>query len=86
MRITTAQTGTCLLTVGVGGSALSFDNLMIDSLSCNATGLFDNITDKGTGGKSRQIVPANSWVNCIVAASGSATSLVGTLYFDVTVA
>lgn len=89
VRITTAQTNTITLSVGVGSSALSLDTdkLLIDSFAAAATsGLFDNITEKGTLGKSRLPLPANSWVNCICAASGSATSLIGTLYFDVTVA
>lgn len=89
IRITTAQTPTCTLTVGVGSSALSLDSdkILIDSFAAAGTvGLFDNITDKGTLGKARVALPANSWVNVICNAAGSATSLVGVLYFDVIVA
>jgi hypothetical protein len=80
--ITTAQTPTCFISVGVGGSALSIDTILIDSLSCNATGVFDNITEKGTAGKSRVAIPANSFVNVITSALGSATSVVGIVYLD----
>lgn len=87
LNFTTAQTPTINLNVGVGGSALSIDTLLINALSANSTtGIFDNITDKGSGGKSRAQLPANSWFIVCTDAVGSCTSLRGDVYFDVTVA
>jgi hypothetical protein len=89
--VTTGQTLTCTISVGVGASALSMDVLLIDSFAAagvtpGSAGVFDNITDKGAAGKARAKLPVNSFVNVICASSGSVTSLTGNLYFDVTVA
>jgi hypothetical protein len=57
INITTAGgTGSSVLDVGVVADATSTADTLIDGLNLNATGIFDNITDKGANGKSRQVV------------------------------
>ena len=66
--------------IGMGDSAsTNYDNL-IDGLSVNAVGAFDNITDKGTNGKSRQLWLKNTYINASTFNSSGAvspTNLVG---------
>jgi hypothetical protein len=64
INITTAGgTGSSVLDVGVVENATSTADNLIDGLDLNATGIFDNITDKGENGKSRQVVDENGGTN-----------------------
>ena len=66
--------------IGIGTSAsTSYDNL-IDELPVTATGAFDNITDDGTNGKSRQLWLKNTYLNASTfdsSGAASTTNLVG---------
>lgn len=64
INITTAGgTDSSVLDVGVVADAASTANTLIDGLDLNATGIFDNITDKGENGKSLQVVDENGGTN-----------------------
>jgi hypothetical protein len=52
----------------------------MDGLDVNgATGVFDNVTDKGTNGKSRQRIATGKWVTGSKA-SGASAGIVGFAY------
>jgi len=78
---TVVATGACTIDAGTTATSAttSSDNL-IDGLDVNAAiGTFDNITDKGTNGKSRQKLASGKWVT-FSRASGASAGLVGTAY------
>lgn len=79
LNITTASTGACTLNVGVGATATTADDTLIDGPSVATAALLDNLNDAGTNGKSRKIVPSGYYVT-VTEASGDATGLVGKLY------
>ena len=77
--VTTAATAACTLDIGVSTTVASADNLL-DGLDVNAaTGTFDNITDKGTNGKSRQRLASGKYITASKA-SGAAAGLAGYAY------
>ena len=82
IRITTAGgTATSVIDVGVTSSAPGTSDNLIDGLDLNTTGIFDNITDKGSNGKSRQVVDENGGTNSYITGKilvANAASLVGT--------
>lgn len=81
LDVTTVTTGAGTISVGTTATngTTSSANL-IDTLDVNAaTGLFDNITDKGTLGKSRQKLASGKWVTGSKA-SGALAGLVGFAY------
>lgn len=60
LDITTAGgTATAVLDIGTGATATTHSDNLIDGIDANATGLSDNITEKGSNGKSRQRMDAN---------------------------
>lgn len=80
--VTTAATGACAIDIGTTATSAttSSDNL-IDGLDVNAaTGVFDNITDKGTNGKSRQKLASGKWVTASVSGGGASAGLAGFAY------
>ena len=81
VNVTTVATGACTLDIGTTATnATTSSDTLIDGLDVNAaTGVFDNITDKGTNGKSRQLLAAGKWVTASKA-SGAAAGLVGFAY------
>ena len=69
--------------VGVVADATSTADTLIDGLDLNTTGLFDNIVDKGTNGKARQIVDENGGTNDYVTGKilvANAAAVVGDVY------
>lgn len=80
---TTIATAAGTLKVGTTPtSATTASANLIDTLDLNAAvGTFDNITDKGTLGKSRQSLASGKWVT-FSEASGDLTGLVGILYIE----
>lgn len=80
--VTTKSTGAATLAIGsTATSATTSANNLLDAVDVGtAAGTFDNITEKGTAGKSRQKLAAGKWVT----ATGSATTagLVGFLYIE----
>lgn len=87
LYVTTVATAACTLDIGstATSAATSSDNL-IDGVDVNAaTGVFDNITDKGTNGKSRQLLASGKWVTASKA-TGAAAGLVGYAFITYLVA
>lgn len=83
LDVTTKTTGACTVDIGTTAtSATTLSDNLIDGLDVNAaTGLFDNITDKGTNGKSRQKLADGKWVTGSVA-SGASAGIVGFAYIE----
>lgn len=83
--MTTGQTTSMAVSVGVSTVSTTLDVNLIDSCSVAPTpAVYDNITDKGTSGKSHQKLPANNWITCSTGNStASAASFRGNLYLDV---
>lgn len=79
--VTTASTGACTIDVGTTAvSATTLSDNLIDGLDTNtAIGTFDNITDKGSNGKSRQKLASGKWVTAS-RASGAAAGTAGFAY------
>ncbi len=86
VRVQTAQTATITISVGVGTDSTTLDKDLIDAFAAAgvaANGMFDNITDVGSAGKSRRYLANGSFINIGTSAGGSITSFRGTLYVDV---
>lgn len=78
---TTKSTSACTVDIGTTATsaATSIDNLL-DGLDVGtAAGLFNNIDEHGTNGKSRQKLASGKWVTASVA-SGASAGLVGYAY------
>ncbi len=68
--------------MGVGTTAsTSYGSNLIDSVTSNATGVFDNITDKGTAGKARQLWAASTYIT--MTANQTPGTLVGSAFIEV---
>ena len=82
VHIKTPSTVAAGLDIGVATTAVSSDTLM-DGIGVNmpANTVYDNITDHGTNGLTRQYVAAGSYFTAAVA-SGDANGLVADFYFD----
>lgn len=78
---TTKSTGASTVDFGVAATSISNDTLL-DGLDLGtATGLFDNITNKGTNGLSKAIWAATGYITGSMA-SGAAAGLVGYAYIE----
>jgi len=55
-RTTAGGTGSSVLDVGPAADATSTADTIIDGLDLNATGIADNIADKGSNGTTRSVV------------------------------
>ena len=83
LDVTTKASAACTIDVGTTATnaTTSSDNL-IDGVDVNtAIGVFDNITDKGNNGKSKQKLANGKWVTGSVA-SGASAGLVGYAYIE----
>lgn len=84
VNLTTAGgTATSVMDVGVVANATSTADTLIDGLDLNTTGLFDNIVDKGTNGKARQLVDEKGGTNDYVTGKilvANAAAVVGDVY------
>ena len=80
---TTKATGACTIDVGTTAtSATTSSDTLLDGLDVGtAATTADNITDKGTNGKSRQKLASGKWVTGSMA-SGAAAGLVGYAYIE----
>jgi len=78
--VTTGSSGACAISIGQAATSVLSNNL-IDTLSVATAGSFDNITDKGTNGKTRQRVAPGQMVTGSTA-SGASSGLVGNVYLD----
>ena len=81
---TTKAAAACTLDVGTDGDGTGSANTLLDGLDVNAaTGVFDNIADKGTNGKERQRLDAKGGTTDYITASkatGATAGLVGNAY------
>ena len=84
LDVTTKATAACTLNVGTDGAGTGSSDNLLDGLDVNAaTGVFDNIADKGTNGKERQRLDAKGGTTDYVTASkatGATAGLVGNAY------
>ncbi len=80
LDVTTKATGAGTISIGSAANGTTSAANLIDTLDVGtATGLFDNNTDKGAGGKTRQKVAAGQYVTGSKA-SGSLAGIVGNAY------
>jgi len=84
--VTTASTAACTVDAGIAANGTTLSDILIDGLDVNAAaGTFDNITEKGTNGKSRQAWGASQFLT-ISKASGAAAGLAGSVYIEYVIA
>lgn len=78
--LTTAATAAATVDIGTDTDGTTSSDNLIDGLDINAaTGVFDNITDGGTNGKTRQKLGADEYIVATVK-TGDMSDAVGTLY------
>lgn len=78
---TTKSTGAANLSVGTAADATTSSANLLDTLDVGtAVVCADNITDKGTNGRSRQLMSSTQYVTAT--GSSSTAGLVGTLYVE----
>mgnify|MGYP000913347512 CR=1 FL=1 len=80
LYVATPSGGAATVDVGIGATATTSNDTLIDGKSVATAGVFDNITDKGTNGKERQLWPVGQYIT--VTASATLAGLVGALYID----
>jgi hypothetical protein len=84
LNLTTAGgTGSSVIDVGIVADATSTADTLIDGLDINQTGLFDNITNKGTNGLTKGLVDENGGTNDYITGkilTANAAALVGNAY------
>lgn len=78
---TKGGTATAVLNVGTADDAATGSDNLINGLDANATGLFDNITDNGTNGKSRQRLAVGKFITGQIATE-DAGDLAGNVYIE----
>lgn len=84
VHLTTVSAGAGTVDAGVAANATTLSDNLIDGLNVQAaTGVFDNVEDKGTNGKARQLWPTTGFLT-ISKASGAAAGLAGYVYIDYT--
>ncbi len=82
IRVTTVATAACTLDAGIAAAATTLSDNLIDGLDVNAAvGVFDNIEDKGSNGKSRQLWTSTQYLT-ISMKTGAAAGLVGYAYIE----
>lgn len=79
LDVTAQSAGACTVSVGTAASGTTSGNNLVDALSVAAAGIFDNVTDKGVSGKTRQRLAAGSFVTGSVA-TGASAGLAGNVY------
>ncbi len=82
LDVTTAATGACTVDAGIAAGATTSSDNLVDGLDVHsATGVFDNIEDKGTNGKTRQKWESDQYLT-ISMATGAAAGLAGYAYVE----
>lgn len=81
--VSTVATAACSVEVGTtASSGTTASANLIDTLDVHtATGMFDNVTDHGTNGKSRQVLAVGAWLT-VSTASGASAGLVADIFFS----
>lgn len=86
VNVTTIATAAGTLSVGIGTGATTSYATLIDTVDVHsATGVFDNIKDKGSGGKQCILWPAGQYLTASKA-SGALAGLVGSLFVQYQIA
>ena len=73
--------GTAYLWFGTGTSNSTFGNNLLDQVTATSAIVLDNITDKGTNGKSRQLWSSGTFITGTCAQTPN--TLLGTAYFEI---
>lgn len=81
LHVSTKATAACTLDVGVAATNVTADTLLDGVDVHTATGIFDNIINKGSNGKETLICPADYYVTANKA-SGAIAGLVGVLHLQ----
>lgn len=82
LDITTPTTGACTLDAGVGSGATTSYDTLIDGLDANAAaGVFDNVENQGTNGKSAVRWESDGYLT-ISEKTGAIAGLVGNAYIQ----
>lgn len=80
LNVTTAGgTGGGLLDIGTANDATTGSDNLIDGADANAVAIYDNITDKGTNGKTSAVLATGKFINGQIKAQNAA-ALVGKVY------
>lgn len=84
LHVKTASTGACTLDIGIAADATTSSDNLMDGLSTAGVpvGIYDNIENQGSNGRSSVYWPSGSYLTASVA-SGDANGLVADLYVDV---
>ena len=77
IAVTTGTSGACELDIGVAADGTTKAENLMDALDVSDAGVFDNITDGGSAGKSRQKLASGEFVTA-TADTGASAGLVGT--------
>lgn len=86
LDVTTPSSCACSVSVGTTSvSATTASANLIDTLSVAVAGTFDNVTDKGTNGKTRQRMAPGTWLTGSTV-SGASAGLAGNAYITYLVA
>lgn len=75
-----ASDGAATVDAGIGASATTSADNLIDGVSVAATGVSDNITDKGSNGKSRQLWGASQFLT--ITASATLAGMIAYAYVE----
>ncbi len=82
--LTTKAAAACTVDIGTDGDGTGSSDTLLDGLDVNtATGVFDNIADKGTNGKEKQRLDAKGGTTDYITASkasGASAGIVGNAY------
>lgn len=73
LHIETASNGAATVDVGVAANGTTLSDNLIDGANINATGAYDNIVDKGTNGKEKQLWTSTQYVT-VSKATGAANA------------
>lgn len=77
--VVTASSAACSVSVGSAASATTLGANLLDTQSVAAIAVLDNVTNKGTNGKTSLKVAAGSYIT-VSTASGASAGLVGVAY------
>lgn len=80
LDITTPSSGAATVDAGIAANGTTSSDTLIDGKSVAAAGIFDNIEDQGTNGKSAVKWGASEYLT--ITASATLAGLVGNAYID----
>lgn len=78
---TPGGTATSVLDIGIGATATTHSDNLIDGLDANAAAVADNITNKGTNGKTSAIMAAGEYITGQIL-TANAAALVGKVVIE----